>query len=121
MTHILMVDDAEDILELGAIGLEIAGFSCATARTGEQALLCLKQQAADLILLDYQLGQGESGLDVLRRIRNAAWQVPIVFLTAADDQAHREQFLQAGAVGVLAKPFDPMTLGQSLVPWLAKS
>lgn len=121
MTHILMIDDAEDILELGAIGLKIAGFSCATATTGEEALACLKQQAADLILLDYQLGQGESGLDVLRLIRNAEWSIPIVFLTAADDEAHREQFLQAGAVGVLHKPFDPMTLGQSLLPWLAQS
>lgn len=121
MTRILLIDDAEDILELAAIGLEIAGLACATAKTGEQALACLQEESFDLILLDYQLGQGESGLDVLRRIRKSSCQTPVVFLTAAADEAHRAQFMGSGAVGVLHKPFDPMTLGHSLRPWLTQT
>ena len=114
MIHVLIVDDAEDILELASIGLEIAGFSCATARSGAQALEQVAGQLPDLILLDYQLGP-ESGLDVLPQLRKKCL-APVVFLTATSGED--QKFLEAGAAGVLAKPFDPMSLGITLQPWL---
>ena len=114
MTHILIIDDAEDILELAGIGLEIAGLSSSTACNGQQALQQLEKQAPDLILLDYQLGP-ESGLDLLPQLRQRC-SAPVVFLTAASGED--QKFLAAGAAGVLMKPFDPMSPGQALLPWL---
>lgn len=114
MTHILIIDDAEDILELATIGLEIAGLSSATARSGQEAMQQIEGQAPDLILLDYQLGP-ESGLDLLPQLRQKT-TAPVVFLTAASGED--EKFLAAGAAGVLAKPFDPMSLGSTIGPWL---
>lgn len=114
MSHILIIDDADDILELAAIGLEIAGLTSSTATNGQQALERIGQQPPDLILLDYQLGP-ESGLDLLPRLREKS-QAPVVFLTAAHGEEQR--LLEAGAAGVLTKPFDPMTLGASLTAWL---
>ena len=114
MTHVLIIDDAEDILELAAIGLEIAGMTSATASSSQQALSQIEQQPPDLILLDYQLGP-ESGLDLLPRLREKS-AAPVVFLTAASGEDAK--FLSAGAAGVLTKPFDPMSLGQDLLPWL---
>jgi two-component system OmpR family response regulator len=114
VSHILIVDDASDILELASIGLEIAGHSFATASNSAEALQALQGQPPDLILLDYQLG-AESGLDVLKQIQ-AVCQIPVVFLTAATEA---QPFLDAGAAGVINKPFDPMALGAQVAPWLA--
>jgi CheY-like chemotaxis protein len=115
MTHVLIIDDAEDILELASIGLDIAGLSSSTASNSQQALQQLEQQPPDLILLDYQLGP-ESGLDLLPLLRQKC-SAPVVFLTAASGE--EQKFLAAGASGVLMKPFDPMSLGETLQPWLA--
>ena len=113
MSHILIVDDASDILELASIGLEIAGHSFCTATNSSEALSQLSGENPDLILLDYQLGN-ESGLDVLKLIQ-AQSDKPVVFLTAATDA---QPFLEAGAAGVINKPFDPMSLGAQITPWL---
>lgn len=113
MTHVLIIDDAPDIVELAGIGMEIAGWTFASASGSAEALQRLQEQKPDLILLDYQLGP-ESGLDVLPKLQ-AATSTPVVFLTAATNP---EPFLAAGAAGVVQKPFDPMTLADTLQPWL---
>lgn len=115
MPHILIVDDASDILELAQIGLEVAGWSCACASNSQEALE--RYQGAELILLDYQLGS-ESGLELLPRLREKT-SAPVVFLTATQEPEQLQQFLQAGAAGIIAKPFDPMALAQLAGPYLA--
>lgn len=114
MAHVLIIDDAEDILELAAIGLEIGGATSSTARSGSQALAELEKATPDLILLDFQLG-AESGLDVLPLLLQKC-SAPVVFLTAATKDT--QKFLDAGAAGVVQKPFDPMTLASDLAAWL---
>lgn len=115
MPHVLIVDDAADILELAQIGLEVAGWTCECASNSEEALQ--KLSGAQLVLLDYQLGN-ESGLDLLPRLRERT-SAPVVFLTASNESAQVQEFLNAGAAGVIAKPFDPMSLAQLAGPYLA--
>jgi two-component system, OmpR family, response regulator len=117
MPHVFIIDDAEDILELAQIGLEVAGWTCTSATTSAQALERLDAAEPDLVLLDYQLGS-ESGLDLLPRLR-ARTNAPVVFLTASNEEAQVKQFLQAGAAGVISKPFDPMSLATLAQPYLS--
>ena len=112
MPHVLIIDDAEDIVELASIGLDIAGWTSSSAANSEAALSALNSSTFDLILLDYQLGL-ESGLELLPRLLQQC-SAPVVFLTGAQSEDERTRFLEAGARGVVAKPFDPMTLGSLL-------
>jgi DNA-binding response OmpR family regulator len=116
MPHVLIVDDAEDIVELASIGLDIAGWTSASAGHSQAALEALGQGSFDLVLLDYQLGT-ESGLELLPQLLRLT-SAPVVFLTAAQSEHERRQFLEAGARGVVAKPFDPMLLGETLQAFL---
>lgn len=115
--RVLIVDDAEDILELAAIGLSLGGHEATPAATLSSALEALQSGSFDLILLDYQLGSQLSGLEALPRLRQFS-QAPVVFFTASSDASHQALFLQAGALGTLAKPFDPMALSARLTTLL---
>lgn len=107
--NVLLVDDAPDVLELAQIGLEMAGWTCLGVSDGAAALEAVSSQSFDLLVLDNELG-AESGLDLLPRLR-AKTDAPAVFLTATQKI---QQFLDAGARGVVAKPFDPLGLAAEL-------
>lgn len=105
---ILLVDDEPSITQLARMYLERDGFRIAEAADGESALEAAKQKPA-LIVLDVMLPKVD-GFDVCRRLRSAGDQVPIIMLTARDEDIDKILGLELGADDYLTKPFNPREL-----------
>lgn len=105
---ILIVDDDPRLRDLVRIALERAGFATVTAPDGRAALIHAARETPDLIVLDIGLPEMD-GLEVCRRIR-ANSEVPILFLTARDDEIDRILGLEMGADDYVTKPFSPREL-----------
>lgn len=105
---ILVVDDDPGLRSLLGLALERAGFAVVTAADGQAALMQAAREAPDLIVLDQGLPELD-GLEVCRRIR-ARSGVPILFLTARDDELDRVLGLELGADDYVTKPFSPREL-----------
>jgi DNA-binding response OmpR family regulator len=105
MARILIVDDEPEIVRLVADYLTAAGFAVATARNGEEALARARGEAPDLVILDLGL-PGMDGLDVARALRRTS-DVPIIMLTARDDETDKLIGLELGADDYITKPFSP--------------
>jgi two-component system OmpR family response regulator len=105
---ILVVDDDPNLRGLVGLALERAGFAVVTAADGQVALMQAAREAPDLIVLDQGLPEVD-GLEVCRRIR-ARSEVPIIFLTARDDELDRIIGLELGADDYVTKPFSPREL-----------
>ena len=105
---ILLVDDDPRLRELVGLALERAGFAVITAADGQLALTHAAREAPDLIVLDVGLPELD-GFEVCRRIR-ARSDVPILFLTARDDEIDRVLGLELGADDYVTKPFSPREL-----------
>jgi len=100
---ILLVDDEESIQKLLTYPLEREGFRVVQARNGEEALARFEADDVDLIVLDLMLPKVD-GLEVCRRVR-AASTVPIIMLTARDDEVDKVLGLELGADDYITKPF----------------
>ncbi len=105
---ILLVDDDPRLRELVSLALERAGFQVVTASDGQIAVTHATREAPDLIVLDIGLPEMD-GFEVCRRIR-ARSEVPILFLTARDDEIDRILGLEMGADDYVTKPFSPREL-----------
>lgn len=105
---ILLVDDDPRLRDLVGLSLERAGYQVSTAADGQQALTSAMRDNPDLIVLDVGLPELD-GFEVCRRIR-AHSEVPIVFLTARDDEIDRVVGLEMGADDYVVKPFSPREL-----------
>ena len=105
MNPILVVDDNEQILEILSRYIRAEGWTCLSARSGEEALTVFDAASPALILLDIML-PGIDGLEVCRRIR-AVSSVPILMITARDEDADRILGLDIGADDYIIKPFSP--------------
>lgn len=101
MPTVLLVDDDVAFAEELALYLREHGFATVVAADAVQAAAALQGTPVDLVLLDQKLG-GESGIDVLRRIR-AFSSVPCIILTGAGDQIERIVALEVGADDYLTK------------------
>jgi two-component system, OmpR family, alkaline phosphatase synthesis response regulator PhoP len=108
MPHILIVDDEPKILRLVHDFLTAAGFRTSSARTGDEALMRVRTEAPDLVVLDLGL-PGLDGLDVTRSIRRSG-DLPIIILTARDDESDKLIGLELGADDYVTKPFSPREL-----------
>ena len=108
MKTILVVDDEPKIATLARDYLEHAGFAVLTAADGPSALTTIRQRRPDLVVLDLGL-PGLDGLDVTRELRRAS-TIPIVMLTARDDELDKVLGLELGADDYLTKPFSPREL-----------
>ena len=108
MARILVVDDEPRITRLVRDYLENAGFAVTTARDGPEALMRARTERPDLVVLDLGL-PGLDGLDVTRALRRDSG-VPIIMLTARDDEADRVVGLELGADDYVTKPFSPREL-----------
>lgn len=106
--RILVVDDDPDILEVTGFAVEKAGFETLFASDGLAALNASREENPDLIVLDIGLPEMD-GLEVCREIRKSS-DVPILFLTARDDEIDRIVGLELGADDYLTKPFSPREL-----------
>ena len=102
--HVLVVDDDEEIRASLRRGLAFEGFKVTLAADGEEALHSIRDQRPDLAVLDIMM-PGLDGLEVVRRLRLADEQLPVIMLTAPDAVPDRVTGLEAGADDYLVKPF----------------
>jgi two-component system, OmpR family, response regulator len=100
---ILLVDDEDAVQKLLAYPLERDGFRVVQARDGEEALARFAEQHVDLVVLDLMLPKLD-GLEVCKRLR-ASSSVPIIMLTARDDELDKVLGLELGADDYITKPF----------------
>ncbi|HLY94755.1 MAG TPA: response regulator transcription factor [Gaiellaceae bacterium] len=100
---ILLVDDEDAVQKLLAFPLEQEGFRVLQARDGEAALASFAQEHVDLVVLDLML-PAIDGLEVCRQLR-ARSTVPIIMLTARDDELDKVVGLELGADDYITKPF----------------
>jgi DNA-binding response OmpR family regulator len=105
---VLVVDDEPKIVQLARDYLEHAGFAVLTSADGAAALQLARTRRPDLIVLDLGL-PGMDGLDVTKALR-AESGVPIVVLTARDDELDKVLGLELGADDYMTKPFSPREL-----------
>ena len=105
MNPILIVDDNEQILSILTRYVEAEKWPYLLARSGEEALALFDAAEPSLILLDIML-PGVDGLEVCRRIRRVS-SVPILMITARDEDADRILGLDIGADDYIVKPFSP--------------
>jgi DNA-binding response OmpR family regulator len=105
---VLLVEDEESLASLVAAYLEQEGYPVVAVGSGAEALQRLEQQPVRLVVLDLNLPDMD-GLDVCRQIRIRS-SVPIVMLTARDEETDRLAGLGAGADDYLGKPFSPREL-----------
>lgn len=102
---ILVVDDNEQIVDILSQYIKKEGWPMLAAKTGEEALALFDAAEPSLILLDIML-PGLDGLEVCRRIRRVS-SVPILMITAKDEDADRILGLDIGADDYIVKPFSP--------------
>src|SRR5438045_9746599 len=100
---ILLVDDEDAVQKLLAYPLEREGFRVIQARDGQEALARFADERIDLVVLDVMLPKLD-GLEVCRRLR-AQSTVPIIMLTARDDELDKVLGLELGADDYITKPF----------------
>ncbi len=116
LERILYVEDDPDIQVIALMVLEsISGFQVEACASGSDALAKAPGFDPDLVLLDVMM-PGMDGPETLKGLRQLAGfeQTPVVFMTAKVQPQEVKAYLELGAVGVIAKPFDPMTLTQEL-------
>ncbi len=122
LKRILMVDDDADIRTIAHLSLTaVGGFTVELCGSGPEAIQKAGAFAPDLILLDVMMPgmDGPTTLNGLRQIPSLA-QTPVVFMTAKVQPQEIAQLVACGAMDVLAKPFDPMTLPDALQRiWMA--
>lgn len=107
---ILLVDDEPDIRRIGQLTLErLGGHRVRLAASGPEALDALRTAVPEVVLLDVML-PGMDGPTTLQAIRKLPCAVPVIFVTAKVQRHEVEQYLAAGALGVIKKPFDPLGL-----------
>jgi two-component system KDP operon response regulator KdpE len=101
--RILVVDDELSILKYLRANLEVEGYKVLTAMNGVQALQTLETELPDLIVLDIMMPEMD-GFEVCRRLREWS-QLPIIMLSARDDESDKVQCLDLGADDYITKPF----------------
>ena len=110
---LLHVDDEPDIREVAAFALELdPDIALTSMSSGEEALAALEGGLRpDVILLDVMMPRLD-GPGTLARLRNISGleTTPVIFMTARVQASECDQYIAMGAIGVITKPFDPMTL-----------
>lgn len=104
-SHILVVDDDPLMLRLVAGGLQFIGMSCKECEDGASAMLAVRKQEFDALVLDRNLG-GSDGIGLLRNLRDLGSRAPAMFLSAKTSTSDRVDGLNAGADDYLIKPFE---------------
>jgi two-component system, OmpR family, alkaline phosphatase synthesis response regulator PhoP len=106
---VLVVDDERNIRELIQLYLSNAGYRVVYAADGAEALRLARSDKPDLVVLDLMLPQVD-GYEVCRRLRREGNDLPIIMLTARDDDVDKIVGLELGADDYMTKPFNPREL-----------
>ncbi len=116
LNRILLVEDEPDIRKIVQVSLQdIGGFTLETCGSGHEALEITKVRKPDLMILDVMMPVMD-GPDTLREIHKVynLKDIPVIFLTAKVQPHEVEKYLELGVIGVISKPFDPITLPQQI-------
>lgn len=116
LSRIMYVEDEADIRTIAKLALEaIGGFIVQDCATGKEALVMAESFKPEIILLDVMMPgmDGPATLSELRKIPCTS-STPIVFMTAKVQPDEVKYYRELGAVDVIAKPFDPMTLATTV-------
>ena len=108
---VLIVEDEADVVDLLRYNLKRAGFKVLVATSGDAGLASVRTHRPDIVVLDLML-PGMSGLEVCRALKQDAetTHIPILMLTAKDEQKDRVKGLETGADDYVGKPFSPREL-----------
>jgi DNA-binding response OmpR family regulator len=110
---VLYVDDDADIREIVQMSLSLDGeLAVHLSDSGERALVKMRSERPDLVMLDVMM-PGLDGPSILARMRadEELKHIPVIFMTAKASSSEVARFRGMSAIGVIAKPFDPMSLG----------
>lgn len=116
MIKILHVDDEADIRSITKLALEsIGGFDVVSCSSGKEAIASVTDAAPDLIVMDVMMPEmdGPTTFLALQKIPDAS-RIPVIFMTAKSQQDEIDNLMAVGAIGVIAKPFDPMQLSKEI-------
>jgi two-component system OmpR family response regulator len=116
LNRIMMVEDEPDIQAVARVALEaVGGFQVEMCSSGKEALEKVLSHSPDLILMDVMMPgmDGPSTLQALRAFPPTA-AFPVIFMTAKVQSHEVSKYKDIGALGVIAKPFDPMTLASTI-------
>jgi CheY-like chemotaxis protein/phosphoribosyl 1,2-cyclic phosphodiesterase len=121
-SHILVVDDDPDLRALVRMALSQAGHIVSEASTGQEALALIDAQAPDLLVLDLLMPK-QGGLEVLKvlRSRSGTAALPVLVLTAQDDEVNTRAGFELGASDYLTKPFSIPQLAARVRACLSRS
>ena len=119
LNHVLCIDDDADMRLVAELALEkVGGIQATTCASGEEALALLEKEGVDpdLILLDVVMPgmDGPATLGALQQHSPTA-DTPVIFLTARVEPRHTELLLDLGVLGIIKKPFDPLTLADEVL------
>ena len=103
-TIVAVVDDDPSMLKAAAELLDANGLIPSLFASAEEFLASGLAKKADCLLLDIDLG-GLSGIELRQRLASSGTTIPVIFMTALDDEAIRQQALKAGCFAYLRKPF----------------
>lgn len=118
--RILFIDDEEDIQTLAGFCLELeANWQLITASNGQEGIAIAAVEQPDAILLDVMMPDLD-GLQTLEKLRSnpQTQHIPVIFLTAKVQASDRRRFYAAGAIGVINKPFNALTLASQIAGFL---
>ncbi|BAZ19835.1 two-component response regulator [Kalymmatonema gypsitolerans NIES-4073] len=121
--RILLIDDEERLSEVVQTCLEImAGWEVLTARTAKEGLFKAQEEHPDAILLDVMMPEMD-GITLFRHLQEnrATQSIPVILLTAKMQPVDQAQFAQLSVAGVIAKPFDALTLADEVTKLLKLS
>jgi diguanylate cyclase (GGDEF)-like protein len=116
LKSLLYVDDDSDIREIVQMSLSLDGnLQVHTSDGGERALLKMRLEKPDLVVLDVMM-PGMDGPSLLRRMRSdpELARIPVIFMTAKVSTSETGRLRELSSIGIIAKPFDPMTLGKQV-------
>lgn len=113
-SRVLLVDDEEDIRTVAAFALEtIGGFKVEAASSGNEAIRKARKGSYDVILMDFNM-PGMDGVQTVWSLGEAGVHIPVIFVTANLHPTNLVRYAEAGAIGVIPKPFDPMELANQV-------
>jgi CheY-like chemotaxis protein len=116
LEKVLIVDDEDDIRVIAEISLRsVGGLETVVASSGADGIRRARDEQPDLILLDVMM-PGMDGMQTLERLRadDTTASIPVIFMTARVQKHEADAYLDLGAIGVLAKPFNPMELASEV-------
>jgi len=114
--RILVIDDEDDIREVAQLSLEmIGGWEVFTADSGSEGIAKAETHQPDAILLDVMMPDMDGPATYKQmRLRSSTQNIPVILLTAKVHPNDRRRFAELGVIGVIAKPFEPMTLASQV-------